>query len=236
MLKYKNVKLLIMLTVLSTIVIGCNSGVGGSNNNQPTTELPANGLDDLGNVSHINSVLQIIISDSKLRADTISNNPRAPFNQLFTAYDNHDTVQLKSVHKQIVDYIYSLSGMTPRGVTGSPLEVLSGDRYSYNGLGLNYAAITPPITTSSDYYSSGSLFAFYNSYSSHVTVSYADIPEPNKIRGFIYNIGDHYVSYISGVNNWYQIDDDKVSVVSEEYLQRLPAATTDSGIELVLLK
>ena len=242
MIKCKSSYLLVVVVFLLTAMFGCGAGTNNGTNNGVTPNpgvSEVHGLSKVDDSGHLNAVLQMIINHPQLRSEVANNNPTAPFGNLFSAYDRHDSTALTFIHKQIFNYISSLPGMLSLGTSGLPLKVLQGDNdysYSYGGLGMaGSISVVNPATWGGYNPSYNIILAFDDNVYNYTTLTYADIPEQHKIKGFIYNTGGHYVAYVKGGSgSWYMIDDNNISVVDINSLQRLPLGATP-GIEIIIL-
>ena len=237
MMKCKRSCLWVVVIFFLVAMVGCSAGSGGTNNGGATnpTVSEVHGLSKVDNTGHLNAVLQMIINHPQLRSEAINNNPTAPFNRLFSAYDRHDLTALAVLHQQIVNYISSLPGMSSLGMAGLPLKVLQGDSSSYSCGGLGMASsitVLDPATLGGYSPSYNIVLAFDNTIYNYATLTYADLPDQNNIKGFIYNTGGHYVAYVRSSSSWYMIDDNNVSVINHAFLQRLSLGVTP-GIEIV---
>lgn len=219
--------------IINLFVIGCNSGsVGITTYKQSGYDESVNiyGLNNLGNSCYINAALQLVSHSPILRSEVITKNPAAPFSEFFAAYADGRRERIDDYHKKIAMYIYSLPGQAPNGVIGSPQDVLFGDQFTFFGVNLNNLVVDD--ITNIDL-QRNHLYSFAVNYPS-ITVGYSDLPYKDRINGFIYNRGGHYVAYVQNRENytWSLIDDIQIHNVTEAELLRLPHSLI-SGIELV---
>ncbi len=244
----------ILMFLLSVGIVACNNGGGSSgvidnssgsianpSGSEVTDKVKLMGLSNLGNSCYINSALQLIVNNTNLRKIVISQNPANSqmFIDFFDAYDRADNARVKSIHKQITQHIYSLPGMPGAGHTASSVEVFYGDQLTYNGLNIITSTLDPTNSNtflsdvnnnlSSNIYS----FAFHATSNNWSTIKYSEIPLKERLYGFSYNSGNHYITYIKQDGEWYEINDSIVKKVDVKKLESL-SKNQNTGIELVV--
>ncbi|WP_198530142.1 type VI secretion system protein TssM [Burkholderia pseudomallei] len=188
---------------------------------------PPRGLPNLDGAScFINTALQLAVHSSALD-DILSNEAVPP--AVRTLLEDYDAASADALDAQLAAAVAALRAMpevTDSGA-GRTLEVMHAlrmplyDASSANNATNNADAIrhAPPNTKA----------FFLNSYP---PLSYADLPNHDRLVAFDYSTGGHYVAYVKRDGIWYRIDDAQVSAVNEQDLLALPAFNPDGSVSI----
>lgn len=185
---------------------------------------PPRGLPNLDGAScFINTALQLAVHSSALD-DILSNEAVPP--AVRTLLEDYDAASADALDAQLAAAVAALRATpeVPDSGPGQTLEVMQAlrmplyDTSSANNAKNNADAIrhAPPNTKA----------FFLNSYP---PLSYADLPNHDRLVAFDYSTGGHYVAYVKRDGIWYRIDDAQVSAVNEQDLLALPAFNPANG-------
>ncbi|WP_200895557.1 type VI secretion system protein TssM [Burkholderia mallei] len=185
---------------------------------------PPRGLPNLDGAScFINTALQLAVHSSALD-DILSNEAVPP--AVRTLLEDYDAASADALDAQLAAAVAALRATpeVPDSGPGQTLEVMQAlrmplyDTSSANNATNNADAIrhAPPNTKA----------FFLNSYP---PLSYADLPNHDRLVAFDYSTGGHYVAYVKRDGIWYRIDDAQVSAVNEQDLLALPAFNPANG-------
>nr|WP_221077948.1 Ig-like domain-containing protein [Burkholderia pseudomallei] len=185
---------------------------------------PPRGLPNLDGAScFINTALQLAVHSSALD-DILSNEAVPP--AVRTLLEDYDAASADALDAQLAAAVAALRATpeVPDSGPGHTLEVMQAlrmplyDTNSANNATNNADAIrhAPPNTKA----------FFLNSYP---PLSYADLPNHDRLVAFDYSTGGHYVAYVKRDGIWYRIDDAQVSAVNEQDLLALPAFNPANG-------
>nr|WP_221077507.1 type VI secretion system protein TssM [Burkholderia pseudomallei] len=195
---------------------------------------PPRGLPNLDRAScFINTALQLAVHSSALD-DILSNEAVPP--AVRTLLEDYDAASADALDAQLAAAVAALRATpeVPDSGPGQTLEVMQAlrmplyDTSSANNATNNADAIrhAPPNTKA----------FFLNSYP---PLSYADLPNHDRLVAFDYSTGGHYVAYVKRDGIWYRIDDAQVSAVNEQDLLALPAfnpANDSVSIEIAIYR
>ncbi|MBO7882329.1 type VI secretion system protein TssM [Burkholderia pseudomallei] len=195
---------------------------------------PPRGLPNLDGAScFINTALQLAVHSSALD-DILSNEAVPP--AVRTLLEDYDAASADALDAQLAAAVAALRATpeVPDSGPGQTLEVMQAlrmplyDTSSANNATNNADAIrhAPPNTKA----------FFLNSYP---PLSYADLPNHDRLVAFDYSTGGHYVAYVKRDGIWYRIDDAQVSAVNEQDLLALPAfnpANDSVSIEIAIYR
>ncbi|WP_195761753.1 type VI secretion system protein TssM [Burkholderia pseudomallei] len=185
---------------------------------------PPRGLPNLDGAScFVNTALQLAVHSSALD-DILSNEAVPP--AVRTLLEDYDAASADALDAQLAAAVAALRATpeVPDSGPGQTLEVMQAlrmplyDTSSANNATNNADAIrhAPPNTKA----------FFLNSYP---PLSYADLPNHDRLVAFDYSTGGHYVAYVKRDGIWYRIDDAQVSAVNEQDLLALPAFNPANG-------
>nr|WP_218648796.1 type VI secretion system protein TssM [Burkholderia pseudomallei] len=188
---------------------------------------PPRGLPNLDGAScFINTALQLAVHSSALD-DILSNEAVPP--AVRTLLEDYDAASADALDAQLAAAFAALRATpeVPDSGPGQTLEVMQAlrmplyDTSSANNATNNADAIrhAPPNTKA----------FFLNSYP---PLSYADLPNHDRLVAFDYSTGGHYVAYVKRDGIWYRIDDAQVSAVNEQDLLALPAFNPDGSVSI----
>ncbi|WP_203562490.1 type VI secretion system protein TssM [Burkholderia pseudomallei] len=188
---------------------------------------PPRGLPNLDGAScFINTALQLAVHSSALD-DILSNEAVPP--AVRTLLEDYDAASADALDAQLAAAVAALRATpeVPDSGPGQTLEVMQAlrmplyDTSSANNAKNNADAIrhAPPNTKA----------FFLNSYP---PLSYADLPNHDRLVAFDYSTGGHYVAYVKRDGIWYRIDDAQVSAVNEQDLLALPAFNPDGSVSI----
>ncbi|WP_195762285.1 type VI secretion system protein TssM [Burkholderia pseudomallei] len=188
---------------------------------------PPRGLPNLDGAScFINTALQLAVHSSALD-DILSNEAVPP--AVRTLLEDYDAASADALDAQLAAAFAALRATpeVPDSGPGQTLEVMQAlrmplyDTSSANNAKNNADAIrhAPPNTKA----------FFLNSYP---PLSYADLPNHDRLVAFDYSTGGHYVAYVKRDGIWYRIDDAQVSAVNEQDLLALPAFNPDGSVSI----
>ncbi|NTY40147.1 peptidase [Burkholderia diffusa] len=207
---------------------GIKSMTGEQSANPLTTSFdtapatPPRGLPNLGNSCFINTALQLAVHSPAL--DEILSDNDVP-SAVRTLLENYDAASTEELDTQLQTAVAALRAMTgiPGSQPGFTLDVLQALRMPLYGVS---SASNATNATNAILHAPPNTKAFWlNSY----PLTYADLPNRDRLVAFDYNTGGHYVAYVKRGGIWYRIDDAQVSAVTEQHLLALPAFNPDSG-------
>ncbi|WP_218645363.1 type VI secretion system protein TssM [Burkholderia pseudomallei] len=188
---------------------------------------PPRGLPNLDGAScFINTALQLAVHSSALD-DILSNEAVPP--AVRTLLEDYDAASADALDAQLAAAVAALRAMpevTDSGA-GRTLEVMHAlrmplyDTSSANNATNNADAIRHALPNTKAF--------FLNSYP---PLSYADLPNHDRLVAFDYSTGGHYVAYVKRDGIWYRIDDAQVSAVNEQDLLALPAFNPDGSVSI----
>ncbi|WP_415858287.1 type VI secretion system protein TssM [Burkholderia pseudomallei] len=188
---------------------------------------PPRGLPNLDGAScFINTALQLAVHSSALD-DILSNDAVPP--AVRTLLEDYDAASADALDAQLAAAVAALRATpeVPDSGPGQTLEVMQAlrmplyDTSSANNATNNADAIrhAPP-----------NIKAFF--LNSYPPLSYADLPNHDRLVAFDYSTGGHYVAYVKRDGIWYRIDDAQVSAVNEQDLLALPAFNPDGSVSI----
>ena len=187
------------------------------------------GLRNHGNTCAVSSVVQLLMHDDLLREQAQRLNANLLLDALHASYHGAPTTAAE------LDAVYTASVLneiqrrySAQEVPGQALDVVTLWSHS-EGLGLPLAIVQDPLTEipSQRAYAGERVFTLHPRGTSPAEqagyASFADLPDPEQLRGFVYNTTGHYVAYVRIKGQWWRFSDEHLHHANEAEVAALRA-------------